>query len=78
MELIYKSNNVDILFDPNKNILIQKWKEKVNIQEIDLDNLSYSLDEMIRIQLYESPDRDIEEELKIMLFQSYPHFHARA
>ncbi|NJO91357.1 MAG: hypothetical protein HC831_22140 [Chloroflexia bacterium] len=78
MELIYKSNDVDILFDPNKNILVQKWKDKVNIEEIDMDNLSYTLDEMIKIQLYESPDRDIEEELKIMLFQSYPHFHAKA
>jgi hypothetical protein len=78
MELIYKSNDVDILFDPNKNILVQKWKEKVNIEEIDLDNLSYSLDEMIKIQLYENPDRDIEDELKLMLFQSYPHFIAKA
>lgn len=78
MELIYQSNNVAILFDSKKNMLVQKWREKVKIEEIDLDNLSYSLDEMIKTQLYESPTRDIEEELRIMLFQSYPHFEAKA
>ena len=78
MELLYHSNNVDILFDAKKNMLVQKWREKIKVEEINLDNLSYSLDEMIKIQLYESPTTDIEEELKIMLFQSYPHFEARA
>jgi hypothetical protein len=78
MELIYKSNTVDIFFDTKRNILVQKWREKVNLEEIDLDNLSYSLDEIIKIQLYESPERDIEDELKIMLFQSYPQYDARA
>lgn len=78
MDLIYKSNNLAILFDPNQNILVQKWREKIAIEEIDLDGLSYSLDEMIKIQLYASPQKDIEEELKIMLFQSHPHFEAKA
>ncbi len=78
MELIYKSNNMDILFDPRRNIIVQKWRDKINLEEINLDSLSYSLDEMIKVQLYESPIRDIEEELKIMLFQSYPHFYAKA
>ena len=78
MEVLYTNNNVEILYDPNKNMVVQKWKEKINLEEIDLDDLSYTLDEMIKVQLYECPVRDIEEELKIMLFQSYPIFEAKA
>lgn len=78
MELLYQSNNFNIFFDTKRNIVVQKWREKINLEEIDLDMLSYSLDEMIKVQLYESPVSDIEAELKIMLFQWYPHFNAEA
>jgi len=78
MELLYQSNNVDIFFDTKRNILVQKWREKLNLEDIDLDGLSYSFDEMIRTQLYESPESDIEAELKIMLFQWYPNLVAHA
>jgi hypothetical protein len=78
MELIYKSNDVDILFDPNKNILVQKWKEKVNIEEIDLDNLSYSLDEMIKIQLYENPDREYRGRIEIDVVSKLSSFYCQS
>ncbi len=83
MDLLYKSSFVDIFFDREKNLLVQKWKNRESHMELiygpksDKD-LTHNLNAIATTQLYDCPKEDFESELEIMLYQFYPGILAKS
>lgn len=77
MDLLYQSKCVDILFDKERNVLVQKWKDRKSYSDLIYGpksnmGLRYNLAEIVTTQLYDDPSEDFEAELQIMLFQYFP------
>lgn len=72
---LFKNNEFEIIFDPAKNILVQR-KIKNTEQETlvfdSVDRLSWLI-QVINFQLFDHPAHNFEAELEIILFEHYPY-----
>lgn len=83
MDLLYKNNRVDVYFDKKRNMLIQKWKhEDKSFDEVfrvqHTVNLEDKLQEITQVFLKHKPEEELENELRILLFQLYIGVKAEA
>jgi len=72
---LYENNGFEILFDPNKNVLVQHQVKKPEPESLSLhpqDRLSWLI-QVINFQLFDHPVHNFEAELEIILFEHYPY-----
>jgi hypothetical protein len=84
MELLYKSEYVDILFDKNSNLIIQRWKDKrvksgqLFFNENPEEGVADRLFEIAKYEIYRDPVEEMEIELQLIMLQWQPLNNALA